>query len=62
MLYALLILLVGLALICGALSMMLKLSNAEYRAELAELRCENLELKRKIKDMSKLNNVKEGLN
>lgn len=62
MLYVLLILVVVLALVSGAEFMMLKLSNAEYRADLAKLKCKNAELERKVKDMSRLNSVKEGLN
>ena len=61
MLYVLLILAVVLALVSGAEFMMLKLNNAEYRAELARLNCKNAELERKIVDMSRLNNVREGL-
>ena len=61
MLYILLILVVVLALVSGAEFMMLKLNNAEYRAELARLNCKNAELERKIVDMSRLNNVREGL-
>ena len=62
MLYVLLILVVTLALVSGALYAMLKLNNAEYRAELAKLSCKNKELERKLMDISRLNNVKEGLN
>ena len=61
MLYVLLTLVVVLALVCGALVMAIKLNNAEYRVELARLNFKNAELERKIKDMSRLNNVKEGL-
>lgn len=62
MLYVLLILVVVLALISGAEYAMLKLNNAEYRAELARLTCKNAELERKVKDMNRLNSVREGLN
>ena len=62
MLYVLLTLVVALALIVGAEYAMLMLNNAEYRAELAKLRCKNAELERKVKDLSRLNSVKEGLN
>lgn len=62
MLYVLLILVVVLALVSGAEFMMIKLNNAEYRAELARLTCKNAELERKVKDMSRLNSVREGLN
>lgn len=61
MLYVLLILVVALALVSGAEFMMLKLNNAEYRAELARLTCKNAELERKIKEMNRLNSVREGL-
>lgn len=61
MLYVLLILVVALALVSGAEYAMLKLNNAEYRAELAKLTCKNAELERKIKEMSRLNGVREGL-
>ena len=61
MLYVLVGLVVVLALVSGAEFMMLKLNNAEYRAELARLTCTNKELERKVADMSRLNNVKEGL-
>lgn len=61
MLNVLLILVVVLALVSGAEYAMIKLNNAEYRAELARLNCKNAELERKVKDMSRLNNVKEGL-
>lgn len=62
MLYVLLTLVVVLALIAGAEYAMLMLNNAEYRAEIAKLRCKNAELERKVKDLSRLNSVKEGLN
>lgn len=62
MLYVLLILVVVLALFSGAEYAMLKLNNAEYRAEIARLTCKNAELERKVKDMSRLNRVREGLN
>ena len=61
MLYVLLILVVVLALVSGAEYAMLKLNNAEYRAEIAKLNCKNKELERKLADMSRLNNVREGL-
>ena len=61
MLYVLLTLAVVLSLVCGALFMVIKLNNAEYRAELARLTCKNAELERKIKEMSRLNSVREGL-
>ena len=61
MLYVLIGLVVVLALVSGAEYAMLKLNNAEYRAELARLNCKNKELERKIIDMSRLNSVKEGL-
>lgn len=61
MVYVLLVLVVVLALVCGAEFMMLKLNNAEYRAELARLNCKNAELERKVKDMSRLDGVKGGL-
>ena len=62
MLYVLLTLVVVLALVSGAEFAMLKLNNAEYRAEMARLTYKNKELERKIADMSRVNNVKEGLN
>ena len=62
MLYVLLTLVVILALVSGAEFAMLKLNNAEYRAEMARLTYKNKELERKIADMSRVNNVKEGLN
>lgn len=62
MLYVLLILVVALALVSGAEFVMLKLNNAEYRAELARLNCKNAELERKVRDVSRLNSVREGLN
>lgn len=61
MLYVLLVFVVVLALVSGAEFMMLKLNNAEYRAELARLTCKNAELERKIKEMNRLNSVREGL-
>ena len=62
MLYVLLILVVVLALVSGAEFAMLKLNNAEYRAELAKLTCKNKDLERKIADISRLNGVREGMN
>lgn len=62
MLYVLLILAGVLAFVSGAEYAMIKLNNAEYRAELARLTCKNAELERKVKDMSRLNSVREGLN
>ena len=62
MLYVLLILVVVLALICGAEFMMIKLNNAEYRAENAKLTCKYRELENKVREMSRLNGIKEGLN
>ena len=62
MLYVLLVLVVVLALVSGAEYMMLKLNNAEYRAEIAKLTCKNAEQERKIKEMNRLNSVREGLN
>lgn len=61
MLYVLLTLVVVLALVSGAEFAMLKLNNAEYRAEMARLTYKNKELERKIADMSRANNIKEGL-
>ena len=61
MLYILLILVVVLALVSGAEYAMLKLNNAEYRAEIARLTFKNKELERKVLDMSRLNGVREGL-
>ena len=61
MLYVLLTLVVVLALISGAEFAILKLNNAEYRAELARLTFKNKELERKVADISRINNVKEGL-
>jgi hypothetical protein len=52
---------VVLALISGAEFAILKLNNAEYRAELARLTFKNKELERKVADISRINNVKEGL-
>ena len=62
MLYILLTLVVVFALVSGAEFMMLKLNNAEYRAELARLNCKNKDLENKVREMSRLNKVKEGLN
>lgn len=62
MLYVLLILVVVLALASGAMYAMLKLNNAEHRAEVARLTCKNKDLERKIADMNRLNSVREGLN
>ena len=62
MLYVLLTLVVALALIAGAEYAMLMLNNAEYRAEIAKLRCKNAELERKVKDLNRINSVREGLN
>lgn len=62
MLYVLLGLVVALALVAGAEFAMLKVFNAEYRAEVAGLKLKNAELERKIKDTSRLSGVKEGLN
>ena len=61
MLYVLLILVVALALISGAEYAMLKLNNAEYRAELAELKGKKAELERRIQDMNRKHNVMEGM-
>ena len=61
MLYVLLVLVIVLALIAGAEYAMLKLNNAEYRADLAKLKCKNAELERQIKDMDRLNGIKGGL-
>lgn len=61
MLYVLLTLVVVLALVSGAEFAMIKLNNAEYRAEIAKLNCKNAELERKVRDMSRLNSVREGL-
>ena len=61
MLYVLLVLVVVLALVSGAEYAMLKLNNAEYRAELARLKCKNAELERQVKDMDRFNSVKGGL-
>ena len=58
----LLVLVVALALIAGAEYAMLKLNNAEYRAEMARLNYKNKELERKIEDMNRLNGIKGGLN
>lgn len=60
--YVLLVLVVALAIICGAEYAMLKLNNAEYRAEMARLNYKNKELERKIEDMNRLNGIKGGLN
>lgn len=62
MLYVLLILVVALALVAGAEYAMLKLNNAEYRAEMARLTYKNKELERKVEEMNRLNNIKGGLN
>ena len=59
--YVLLVLVIVLALIAGAEYAMLKLNNAEYRADLAKLKCKNAELERQIKDMDRLNGIKGGL-
>lgn len=61
MLYVLLILVVVLALACGAMYAMLKLNNAEYRAELSRLNCKNRELEAKVTEMTRFAKVKEGL-
>lgn len=62
MLYVLLVLVVVLALVSGAEFAMLKLNNAEYRAELAKLKLKNAELERQVKDMTRLDGIKGGLN
>ena len=61
MLYVLIGLVVTLALVCGAEYAMLRLNNAEYRAEVANLTRKNAELERKLKDMNRWENVKEGI-
>lgn len=62
MLYVLLFLVVALAIVGGAEFAMLKVFNAEYRAEIAKLTCKNRELENKVREMSRLNGVREGLN
>lgn len=61
MLNVLLILVVVLALICGAEYAMLRVSKAEHRAEVAKLRYANIVLARKLENHNKLNDVKEGI-
>ena len=62
MLYVLLILVAVLALAIGAMFAMLKIHSAEHHAEVTKLTCKNRELERKVIEMSRLNNVREGLN
>ena len=61
MLYVLLILVVGLALVGGAEYAMLRIMQAEHKAQVATLKAENVSLKRKLDSYNKLNNIKEGL-
>ena len=61
MLYVLLFLVVALAIVGGAEFAMLKVYNAEYRAEIAKLTCKNRELETKLRDISKMDRVKGGL-
>ena len=62
MLYVLFVLVVALALVNGAMFAMLKIHSAEHHAEVTKLTCKNRELERKVIEMSRLNNVREGLN
>ena len=61
MLYVMLILVVGLALVGGAEYAMLRIMQAEHKAQVATLKAENVSLKRKLDSYNKLNNIKEGL-
>ena len=61
MLYVMLILVVGLALVGGAEYAMLRIMQAEHKAKVATLKAENVSLKRKLDSYNKLNNIKEGL-
>lgn len=62
MLYVLLSLVVALALVSGAEYAMIKVYNAEYRAEIAKLRGKNSELENKVCELSRINSIKEGIN
>ena len=61
MLYVLLILVVVLAMVAGAEYAMLRIANAEHKADVAKLKCANLILARKLESYKKLNSVKEGI-
>ena len=61
MLYVLLILVVALAVVAGAEYAMLRVANAEHKAEVAKLRYANIVLARKLESHNKLNGIKEGI-
>lgn len=61
MLYILVGLVVVLAMVSGVEYAMLRVANAEHKAEVAKLKYANIALARKLESLKKLNNVKEGL-
>lgn len=62
MLYVLVGLVVVLAMVAGAEYAMLRVSQAEHKAEVAKLRYANIVLARKVENHNKLSSVKEGIN
>lgn len=61
MLYVLVGLVVVLAMVAGVEYAMLRVANAESKAEVARLKCANFTLAKKLESLKKLNAVKEGL-
>lgn len=61
MLYVLIGLVVVLALVSGVEYAMLRVANAEHKAEVAKLKYANLVLARKLENNNKLNGIKEGI-